>query len=77
MPSAASMIRASGERSAFRLKTLFVGGVQQGAEDLHEHLNTVEAPLNRLGAAQWLVSKDNPLTPRVAVNRLWARLFGG
>lgn len=35
-----------------------------------------EAPVNRLGAARWLVSKDNPLTPRVAVNRLWARMFG-
>jgi 2-oxoglutarate ferredoxin oxidoreductase subunit beta len=26
--------------------------VQQGAEDLHEHLNTVQAPLNRLGAKE-------------------------
>ncbi len=34
------------------------------------------APPNRLGAAQWLVSKSNPLTPRVAVNRIWARMFG-
>lgn len=34
------------------------------------------SPPNRLGAAQWLVSKSNPLTPRVAVNRIWARIFG-
>ena len=34
------------------------------------------APPNRLGAAQWLVSRDNSLTPRVAVNRVWSRLFG-
>ncbi|MFN3649445.1 MAG: DUF1549 domain-containing protein [Armatimonadota bacterium] len=34
------------------------------------------APANRLGAAQWLVSPENPLTPRVAVNRVWARIFG-
>ena len=33
-------------------------------------------PLNRLGVAQWLVSRDNPLTPRVWANRVWARLFG-
>lgn len=34
------------------------------------------APMNRLGLAQWLVSDQNPLTARVAVNRVWARLFG-
>ena len=32
--------------------------------------------LNRLGFAQWLVARDNPLTARVVANRQWAAFFG-
>ena len=31
---------------------------------------------NRMGLAQWVVSRENPLTSRVVVNRLWQRFFG-
>jgi hypothetical protein len=32
--------------------------------------------LNRLGLAQWIVDRKNPLTARVEVNRIWATLWG-
>ena len=58
------------------------GEFTQPREQVQPHLPEVlhafpqDVPKDRLGFAKWLVSRDNPLTARVTVNRQWAAFFG-
>jgi hypothetical protein len=46
--------------------------------DVPKSLNPLpkNAPRNRMGLAMWIASKQNPLTARTMVNRMWEQLFG-
>lgn len=67
----------------FRATHIFERGnwMAKGAEEkpgVPKSLNPLpkNAPQNRLGLAMWLTSKDNPLTARTMVNRMWEQLMG-
>lgn len=49
--------------------------VTQGIPDIYG-IPEGDEPSDRLEFAQWMMSDENPLSARVAVNRIWEQLFG-
>lgn len=57
------------------------GNYLMPAEEVHGAVLASFGPapageVDRLGLARWILSPDNPLASRVAVNRFWAQIFG-
>jgi len=50
--------------------------VKPGTPAVLPPMKVTEGEPARLAFARWLVSKENPLTPRVTVNRAWQEFFG-
>jgi hypothetical protein len=50
--------------------------VQPGVPAVFPPLKNPGAVPNRLDLAKWLVDRDNPLTARVTMNRMWQQYFG-
>src|SRR4051812_38983926 len=71
------MVMADGaHRDSFVLKRgAYDAPGEKVAPGIPAALNGPACP-DRLCLAQWLVSKDNPLTARVTVNRFWQSYFG-
>jgi Protein of unknown function (DUF1553)/Protein of unknown function (DUF1549)/Planctomycete cytochrome C len=82
--TATIMVSVMGERDTLRKTYLLKRGRYDapGIEVLPNALpavmkfDTIQFARNRLGLAQWTVSKNNPLTARVFVNQIWQELFG-
>lgn len=63
---------------------VFMGGsflspgerVYPAAPDVLPAIDAEPRGANRLDLARWLVSRENPLTARVTVNRIWQEYFG-
>lgn len=53
-----------------KVEPAFPGFLTSKGSLSHEHR------LNRLDLANWLVARENPLTARVVMNRLWRQFFG-
>ncbi len=64
-------------RGNFLLPDKGAGALNPGVPEILNPLKIGKGDkATRLDLAKWLVSPDNPLTPRVTINRVWMRYFG-
>jgi mono/diheme cytochrome c family protein len=70
------------ERKEPRKTTVLIkGDFTRPGEEVHPGTPSILPPMdskkpNRLDLAKWIVDPENPLTARVAVNRIWQEYFG-
>jgi hypothetical protein len=72
------------ERKEPRESYIFIKGdftrhgerIGPGVLDALQPLKPTTPNTNRLDLARWIVDRDNPLTARVVVNRIWQKYFG-
>jgi uncharacterized protein DUF1553/uncharacterized protein DUF1549 len=64
--------------ATIRIRGSFLSKSDEVRADIPAFLGALpdNEPKNRLALARWLVSRDNPLTARVAVNHIWETYFG-
>lgn len=64
------------DRGNFLTPDKELGPLNPGVPAILQSADSPTAFRNRLDLARWLVSRENPLTARVTVNRVWAKYFG-
>ena len=63
--------------SNIRIRGSFLNKGDEVSADIPSFLGKLpDTEKNRLGLAQWIVSRENPLTARVIVNHIWETYFG-
>ena len=63
-------------RGDFQRPMIDAGEVAANVPEMFGAIPKASDSASRLDLANWLVNPDNPLTPRVTVNKVWMYLFG-